>query len=432
MDTSYLPHGLEPLWPEGYGRDFTLDFDPAAPTPGRILAPLAPHQGDMLAIRSINQPLTVHQFEDRNIAACGENVGDGAHGTGTMLALTAGCAISRDGEGQFGTGPSIDQHVARELGAETPLSSMVLTCGGSKGNHRGFISYDAGGPIPPMGPEDAYYAAFGSAVGADDARLAALREQRRSALDLIREDAGRIRRRLPADARAQMDAHLESLRALERGYDSARLCEPSTFVDPGDHFPGHFERQAQTVAAAIACDVSRVFCVMASSGGGDSSGNLRYFDPEWTTNYHSTGHASGGSADGGGDDSEVRRRAGEVMIRVSEFYAQWVSDLITALKAIPEGTGSVFDNTVILWATEMSNGNHKWHQWPWFVFGGGWHFTNGWYENAPTSDVYERTYFGDLLAAVAQSMVVHTPQFGVDIHTSGNPDAYSHLWRTDG
>lgn len=422
LDTDYAPDRIDPLWPEGNGRDFDLSFDPSAPTPGRILAPLQRHRDDLLLMRGFNLVGGTYTREP-----CGIDTPDGTHGFGEMVALTAACPY---GDGSFAGGVSIDQYVASQIGEATPRPSMVLTCGGTKRGRRGVISYSGPNmPVVPMDPQAAYLSAFGGAVGADRARMAELRSRRGSALDLIRDDTARIRRRLPASERDTLDAQLNALRLLERDFDSDRVCETGAFTDPGDHFPGHFQRQARTVAAAIACDVSRVFSVMAASGGGDTSGNLRFFDPEWTTNYHSSGHASGGNSDGGGDAADTRRRAFEVMVRISEFYARWIADLIDALKAIPEGSGSAFDNTLIVWATEMAHGNHGNHQWPWVIAGGGWKFTNGYYWNQPGASRFSTEYmFGDLLTAIAQAMDIPTERFGHDAFSNGDPDSYSHLW----
>ena len=425
LDLAYAPGGIDPLWPEGNKRAFSLAYDKNSPTSGRILAPLERHKDDLLLIRGLNLP-TGHEHEK----ACGHVNADGAHGFGVMCALTGACSYkSPDGGSEVGGGISIDQFVANRVGAETPRPSMVLTCGGTKNNRRGFVSYTGpNAPVVPMGPAAAYQYAFGNAVNQEGPKLAAIRARRASALDLIREDASRIRRRLPAQERQKMDAHLDALRLLERDFDATLSCDPVPFDAPEKHFPGHFQAQARTIAAAIACDVSRVFCVMASSGGGDTSSSLRHFDADWTTNYHSTGHASGGNSDGGGESRDTRRRAFEIMVRISEFYASWIAELIDALKAIPEGTGSAFDNTVLVWATEMSHGNHGNHQWPWIVAGGRWHFENGYYWNAPTTSPYDQKHaFGDLLTAIAQAMEVPTTQFAG--FSNGNPDAYAHLWK---
>ena len=43
--------------------------------------------------------------------------------------------------------------------------------------------------------------------------------------------------------------------------------------------------------------------------------------------------------------------------RVDRWNAEQMAALIDRLKAIPEGTGSVFDSTAIVWMNELSKGN---------------------------------------------------------------------------
>lgn len=429
LDNDYAPNGMGPMWPDGNGRDFDLRYDPASPTPGRILAPLAPHQDDLLIMRGFNQPTGVHQLSPH----CGLEISDGNHGIGTRSVLTGVCPTVSDDGRQWGGGISIDQYVANALAGETPRDSMVMTCGGTKGGHRGFISYSgANTPVVPLSPNAAFLNAFGSTIDGDQQRLQALRAQRGSALDLIRGDAARLRARLPRSQREMLDVHLEAIRTIERDLGRTTVCERGDEPpDSRDYFPNHFRQNASIVAAAIACDVSRVFTVMAASGGGDSCADLRYFDPTWEMNYHSTGHATGGTVADSAvtGTAEERRHSFEVMTRVSEFYAQWISDLITELKAMPEGTGSVFDNTIIVWATEMSNGNHGSNQWPWVVAGGGWKFNTGTYWNAVTPNYSQDYRYGDLLTAVAQGMGVETDGFGDrEFHGGIDPSQYTNLW----
>ena len=40
---------------------------------------------------------------------------------------------------------------------------------------------------------------------------------------------------------------------------------------------------------------------------------------------------------------------------VQRWYATQVADFVTMLKAIPEGNGTVYDNTVILWTNELGD-----------------------------------------------------------------------------
>ena len=46
------------------------------------------------------------------------------------------------------------------------------------------------------------------------------------------------------------------------------------------------------------------------------------------------------------------------LTKINTWYAQQLATLITRLKAMPDGAGgSVFDDTLILWANELAKGN---------------------------------------------------------------------------
>ena len=58
------------------------------------------------------------------------------------------------------------------------------------------------------------------------------------------------------------------------------------------------------------------------------------------------------------------------MTAYGEVHARQVRDLLDALDAIPEGNGSVLDNTLVAWVSEMGNPAHGFNEWPVALFGG--------------------------------------------------------------
>lgn len=348
----------DPFWPMGSGTEFTMS---------QILTPLAKHRADLLLLKGFHTPV---------------GGPDGAHGAGTMCALTNTPSIPVSSTRHLGGGISIDQEIASAVGGQTPRPSLVLTGGGTKtSNHRGFVSYAAAGqPITPESdPRSVYASLFAGAGGAGDPRAAKLQALRKSALDVLVGDVRRLRARVPAEERHKLDAQLESVRVLERGLTASdcTVNKPLTFPDGRlPPFPTQHALHFKTIAAAFACDMTRVVTFMGASGGGDTAGDLSHFDG-WKGNYHSTGHASGGNRDGGGEDPAVRAASREVMIKVSTYFAQQLAEFIDQLKSIPEGSGTVFDNTVIYWCSEMAHGNHGNLNSSQVIIGGRWHFRTG-------------------------------------------------------
>jgi hypothetical protein len=394
------------------------------PTSSRILAPLAAHQKDILLVKGMH---------DEYFRGCTPEVTDGQHGFGTLCRLTSTCMSTSlpDSAG----GPSIDQVIANAIGKETLRSSLVLSGYAGGGGHRSYVNWDGSGKgIAPQ--DDAtklWMQLFAGPAGADVARANQLRTLRKSALDLITRDVASLRARLPSDERVKMDAQLEAVRTLEKQLDRSlpAVCLKSEPPFPstlplfglGNDQPSRHSAMLDVVAASFACDVTRVATLAACSAGGDNAGSLKYFDPDWVDNYHSTGHAAGSLTDPDTGKlidtfSGTLEQANEVMTRIGVYYAKLLSGFIDRLKAIPEGNGTVWDNTLIYWCQEMAHGNHGAHDVPHVLLGGGWHFNTGRFIDLKTPYTYEKVPkhpFGDLLVSIANAM-------GLPLTTFGRPD----------
>jgi hypothetical protein len=48
----------------------------------------------------------------------------------------------------------------------------------------------------------------------------------------------------------------------------------------------------------------------------------------------------------------------EKLTIINQWYSQEIADLITKLKGIPEGTGTLFDSTWIRWVNELGIVGH--------------------------------------------------------------------------
>jgi hypothetical protein len=400
------------FWPTGGERDFTLS---------RILAPLAAHRSDLIVLKGLH---------DEYFRGCSPDVVDGQHGFGTLCRLTSTCMSSTlpDSAG----GPSIDQVIAGAIGNETLRSSLVLSGYAGGGGHRSYVNWDGSGKgIAPQDDAAKLWAQlFAGPAGADAARAQELRTLRKSALDLIRSDANALRARLTGDERSKMDAQLEAVRTLEKGLDRPlpEVCsnaapfggELPLFGLPSDPTPSRHSAMLDVIAASFACDVTRVATFAACTAGGDNAGSLRYFDPEWVDNYHSTGHAAGSLTDPNtgkliDEFHGTLEQANEVMTRVGVYYAKLLASFIDRLKAIPEGDGTVWDNTIIYWCQEMAHGNHGAHDVPHVILGGGFHFDTGRFIDLKTPYTYNtvpRVPFADVLVSLANAMGVPLTTFG--------------------
>jgi hypothetical protein len=91
-----------------------------------------------------------------------------------------------------------------------------------------------------------------------------------------------------------------------------------------------------------------------------SFGDLWPPNPALFKVHHTTSHDPG-SAD-----------QAEFLTRVEEFYAVRAASFLQELAAVqePTGTGSLLDNTLVPYITEVAERNHSWTRMPFLMFGG--------------------------------------------------------------
>ena len=136
----------------------------------------------------------------------------------------------------------------------------------------------------------------------------------------------------------------------------AGLSELSCYSVDAPESSGDFEATFQAMlpqmAAALSCDMTRVITLQL----GDLPGELIGFSGDVHDQYAHRVHEDPNSA--------------EAMTAYGEVHARQVRDLLDILDAIPEGNGTLLDNTLVAWVGEMGNPAHGFNEWPVALFGG--------------------------------------------------------------
>ena len=200
MACLFWPNGCNPhTWtPKGRGKDF--EFSP-------ILKPLARHKDDVLIL--------THLSNRGTFTGDGHYVKDAAWLTGTTIHRTTGSDLNAGGV-------SMDQLAAKRIGVLTPMPSLELgvepvTTGvdtnvGYTRLYGSHISWSS--PTTPVAreinPKLAFDRLFRSGAG-----KGAGRDDDRSVLDLVADDARALRDRIGQDDRRKLDEYLDSVRAVE-------------------------------------------------------------------------------------------------------------------------------------------------------------------------------------------------------------------------
>ncbi len=401
----FSPNGFVPeAWlPTGSGATFQL---------GPIMAPLEAHKQDLTVVGNLDQP------------SAKNGPGGDAHGVGTGCLLngievlageqfTAG--MGGPGSGWPG-GITVDQAIADRIGQATKFASLEYTTKRMPGNIWSRISYrGAGLPVTPMdSPADAFDRVFGSQVG-DPELLLRMKLQRKSILDNSISEFNTLAGTLSTADRLKVEAHLAALRDLEKRldilggenagcftpprsdlggskepiyYTSIEETEPANDLD----IPQRHDAIRSMVVAALACDLTRVASVILAPSRSPVA--MTWLGIQ--KSHHQLSH-----------DQDK-----QALIQIDQFYAAEVAKLITDLKAIPEGTGSMFDNTLLVWCNELGVGWEHSHDHLPFMLAGS---AGGYFKTGQLVTAAAGTAQNDLLVSICQAMGL------ADVTTFGNP-----------
>lgn len=396
----YTPNGTVPanFWPTGGERDFTLS---------PILAPLERHRDRLMVVRGVDLISSLHGPGD-------------AHQKGTGHCLTATELQEGDFPGDAGAsagwagGISIDQKIADHVGATTPFRSLEFGVLVDGAGVKSRISYRGPGqPLPPENDPAAMHQRIFKSVGAPDASQASRDARRKLMVDAVLDDYRALHARLGRADRLKLDAHIESVANVRERLDKTRVefggaCQPLDLGAPFDptraqHMPAVGGLQMDLMAMALACDLTRVASLMWTRS--TSEVVYSWLGDDIREGHHPLAHKG---------DEDTRKV--EQNTRINTWYADQFAGLMDRLAAIPEGDGSVLDNTIILWTDEQRKGNnHARDEMP-YVIGGG---AGGRLRMGRYVQLSEVVGHNRLMVTLQQAMGIAEDTFGNPAHGTG-------------
>ena len=351
---------------------------------------------------SILEPLTA--IKDQVIVVDGLDFYGADNHEGGMAAMLTASGTA----GDESLGMSLDQFVAAKIGQESRFASLEFGVQTSAWGASTQTRMSYAGPGQMVSPDDdplhAYGRLFGDFMGGDQA-VEALRARRQRVVDLLVDEANALKARLGAEERPKLDAHLEALAKVEKGLMGGVGCGLPPAPDASNSqdnasFPLVTTAQIDLMVTALACDMTRVASLQCSH---TVSPTVCSWVPGVAEGHHSLSHI---------DDSNV---AGvQQFVDCERWFAEQFVYLVQRLAETPEadGTGSLLDNSVVLWAKEMGDSRAHVCKGVPFVLAGkaGGRFTTGRYLKVPGET------HGKLMVSLCQAM-------GVDVQTFGNPTA---------
>ena len=380
-------HGvvLKDWLPQGGERDFTFKK-------GGTLEPLARHRDKLVVVDGLRMPGR-------------EDAGPPHGGPHTRNTSWLWSAAPLASEGSFkrdevsfgwGTGTSIDQSVAEAIGAMTPYRSLEL--GVMLGNrlmpHNTMIYRAPGQPLAPQtNPQLIFDRLFADFVRDQD-KVARVRRKRGSVLDLVRQEVGQMTPRVSSGDREKLEAHFEAIRTLERQMqrEAELSCSPTMLGqshNPQDTsaMPALTRQQIDLLVSAFACDLTRVGSIQFDDN--ENSGTRYSFLFEDDRAHHAISH----------DPSSSGK-----LTQIHRWHAEQLAYLMDRLEAIPEGEGTMLENTLIVWGTEIGvPWDHSTNRMPFVLAGGA-----GGALKMGRSLSYKEVPHQRLLVAIAQLMGLKT------------------------
>ena len=324
-------------WAKGEGKAMEL---------GKVLAPLKDFREKMVFIRGLY-----------NKEALKGNIHSSQ--TGNLL---SGAPLASGGRIQSGT--SVDQYVAKRIGHQTKVPSLVLGCEKSNpGVHKNYsllysshISWSSSNTPTPLEvyPALAFDRLFKNKTETGD----------RSVLDAILGDAKDLRRNISRQDQQKLDEYLNSVREVEQRIESAgqrgelqgwrpTLTKPN-MPRPKDGYPQdiveHMRLMSDILVLAFQTDTTRI-CTLKLN---NDHGTLRF--PHIGVDYmihHLLSHT---------DNAD--------WLKVNQFFLEQMAYIARRLDAIQEGPRTALDNTMLMLCSSMLTGHHNASQLPVVMLGG--------------------------------------------------------------
>jgi hypothetical protein len=341
----FFPNGAIPSawWPQESGDSFAL-----SPT----LAPLEKVRHQIQVLGGLDQK-----------AAYGGPDGAGDHARGNGVFLT-GVRLKKSAT-DIRAGVSIDQAIANQIGHLTRFRSLELssdairTSGACDSGYACAYQYNlswssATTPVAAeSNPRMVFERLFGAgSPGERTENMKRLRQEQRSVLDFVLEDAHRMNRRLNGRDREKLDQYLSGIREIETNIQKAEQFGPAT--DPGiDTPPGIPQDRAQYVQLmfdmmilAFQTDSTRVASMLLGHDGDNRS------LPEVgiAEGHHDLSHHFN-------SEEKIKK-----LTEIDLWYATQFARFLQKLESTKDVDGqSLLHNSMILYGSGNADGNRHTH-----------------------------------------------------------------------
>ncbi len=334
MGVVYFSNGVEPehWWAEGSGADMKL---------GPGVLPMMPHREDMVFVQGL--------YNQTAASSPSPHLG--------RMNLLSGETVSLD-PSVIRVGTSMDQVVAAKIGGRTAIPSLVLGIEPNELRLEDGLSMIYGSSlswITPSKPamKEIYPArAFDRLVGDGTGR-----KLDRSILDEVRTDSQNLRPKISQGDKAKLAEYLDSIRDIEKRIEHAAKEErlegwhptlekpdmPRPANELPQNIPDHMKLMLDLTVLAFQMDKTRIATLMLNN-------DLSQMNFKFVEGVHGALHL---------DITHHKHVAAlEAMhLKTNQYHIAQFAYLIQRMKDINEGETSMLDNSILMCASSLYDGD---------------------------------------------------------------------------
>jgi hypothetical protein len=379
----FTPNGVVPstFWPTEEGEKFTLK---------ESLSPLEPFKNKTLVLNGVSD--RVRGDGDSHMRGIGclltgvelfpGNVQGGSH---TPAGWAKGISIDQE----------IKNHLQQDTASRTRFGSLEF--GVMVPNHADtWTRMVYAGPNKPVTPIDDPYQMFNKLYG-----RAKDREALSSILDDVKDDLKKVGNTLGSADKKLLDEHAAFVREMEKELQESKAAAGHAVptIESGvkrdnDNVPKISKTQIDLMVNSFTADFARVATLQYSN----SVGMIRMKWLGVNEGHHELSH-----------EPDTNEAARDKLTRINKWFCEQMAYLAKRLAETPEpgGSGSLLDNTLIVWTNELGKGNsHTLDNIPFVMVGGGLDFKMG------RSLKYKQVAHNRLLLSLAHGFGHRIPAFG--------------------
>ncbi len=330
----FFSNGVEPAhwWAKGAGA--AMEF-------GKAAQPLAPIREDIVFLRGL--------YHAKAFVSTSPHLG--------RMNLLSGAQVSLDPK-EIRVGTSFDQILAQRIGGRTAVPSLVLGIEPNELRLEDGLSMIYGSNISWVTPskpatKEIYPARVFDQLF-DDGKG---RQLDRSILDVVLADAKSLQPKISHNDRRKLDEYLESIRDIEKRLERANkeerlegwrptLAKP-TLPRPAENIPQnvpeHMKLMLDLMVLALQMDKTRVITLMLNNDL--SQMNFKFIEGVRGALHLDLTH--------NGKAPELEA----MYLKTNQFHVQQFTYFVERLKAIDEGGTSLLDNSLLMFASSLYDGD---------------------------------------------------------------------------